>query len=353
MNKSNLGGAGERRKTAEYATLCERVLAAIIDMMVFMLFGLLLFPVYVFVDMEIEEIQLITVFLILLYLTLLNGPVGKGQTLGKRLTNIRSVTEDGEVPSFLQAFLRTLLLFVDGLFFGLVGAILIHVSKNNQRLGDMLAKTIVVGSQQKSEMHLCIWKLFYVLAVILLPSIGVTLLVILSSFSGEGVISEVLFWLMLFFVIIFQVIFLIKFRQFIRERAMDWKRGKHHVMFFLFMVLLLAPTLFAYSITVEEIFIAIFETLSMEELGEESGGAAMIQISLLAVTTEFLRTYTIINLTLLSIFAGFFIGTLRTDKLPDYILESTAFGIVLAIISTLIFFVVWGVIVSFFGPMIV
>lgn len=56
--------------------------------------------------------------------------------------------------------------------------------------------------------ELNMWGLMYMLGAIILPSMGVTLLVILSSFIGGGVITETLFWLILLGLIIFQVVFI-------------------------------------------------------------------------------------------------------------------------------------------------
>jgi len=56
--------------------------------------------------------------------------------------------------------------------------------------------------------ELNMWGLLYMLGAVVLPSMGVTLLVILSSFMGAGAISEKLFWAILVGLIIFQVFFI-------------------------------------------------------------------------------------------------------------------------------------------------
>jgi uncharacterized RDD family membrane protein YckC len=77
------------------------------------------------------------------YFALLEG--NRGQTLGKMLLGIKVVREDnGEVPGFGAAAIRTVLRLIDGLFFYLVGFIAILISSKNQRLGDMAANTLVV-----------------------------------------------------------------------------------------------------------------------------------------------------------------------------------------------------------------
>lgn len=68
-----------------------------------------------------------------------------GQTLRKKLFKIEVVREeDGKHPSLGRALLRTLLLLVDGMFFGLVALLAVLMSDKNRRLGDMAARTLVV-----------------------------------------------------------------------------------------------------------------------------------------------------------------------------------------------------------------
>jgi uncharacterized RDD family membrane protein YckC len=78
------------------------------------------------------------------YYALLEGYLG--QTLGKMLLGIKVVREDnGEVPGFGAAAIRTVMRVIDVLPFAyLVGFIAVLFSGKNQRLGDMLANTLVV-----------------------------------------------------------------------------------------------------------------------------------------------------------------------------------------------------------------
>ena len=54
--------------------------------------------------------------------------------------------------------------------------------------------------------ELNLWGLIYMMAVIVAPSMGVTLLVILSSFIGGTQINEQLFWIILAGLILFQIV---------------------------------------------------------------------------------------------------------------------------------------------------
>ncbi|MFH0787152.1 MAG: RDD family protein [Pseudomonadota bacterium] len=71
-----------------------------------------------------------------------------GQTLGKKLTGIQVVREDGGPIDFSTAFVRNILRVVDGLIFYLVGAILIWRSPLKQRLGDRIAHTVVIKTSR-------------------------------------------------------------------------------------------------------------------------------------------------------------------------------------------------------------
>lgn len=55
--------------------------------------------------------------------------------------------------------------------------------------------------------ELNLWALIYMMAAIVAPSMGVTLLVIISSFMGGKMINETLFWIILFGVMMFQLVF--------------------------------------------------------------------------------------------------------------------------------------------------
>lgn len=73
--------------------------------------------------------------------------VQQGGTIGKLMIGLRVVKEDGGPLDWQASLIRNVLRIVDGLFFYLVGAILVWTSDRNQRLGDRLANTVVVKKQ--------------------------------------------------------------------------------------------------------------------------------------------------------------------------------------------------------------
>lgn len=84
----------------------------------------------------------------LLYHVLLEGRWG--QTLGKRLLGIVVVREDGEPCTYAAATIRTGLRLVDALPVAyLVGLVAIALTERHQRLGDLLAGTVVVRTDEE------------------------------------------------------------------------------------------------------------------------------------------------------------------------------------------------------------
>jgi uncharacterized RDD family membrane protein YckC len=79
----------------------------------------------------------------IVYFTYFEGT--SGQTIGKKFVKIKVVKEDGSRCDFGSALLRNILRIIDHLpFLYLLGIVLIAATEKRQRLGDMLAKTLVV-----------------------------------------------------------------------------------------------------------------------------------------------------------------------------------------------------------------
>lgn len=78
--------------------------------------------------------------------------VMNGQTLGKRILNIRVRKDLGNAPSFWDLLLRNLIRIVDMLpiFYG-VGLVVMFMNKKAKRLGDYAAGTVVVKELPRKE----------------------------------------------------------------------------------------------------------------------------------------------------------------------------------------------------------
>jgi uncharacterized RDD family membrane protein YckC len=113
-------------------------------------------------------VDILTISVPMLLYSLVTEVMMHGQTIGKKLMNIRVISLDGGEPELSQYLLRwmfkafewpfffgytiltkgSLLIYimVTG-FFGIIVVIIIAVSKKNQRLGDLAANTVVVNTK--------------------------------------------------------------------------------------------------------------------------------------------------------------------------------------------------------------
>ncbi len=65
-------------------------------------------------------------------------------TPGMRWLGLKVVALDGGRPGFRAFTIRWLMVVVDGYFFGAVGALVIACTRRHQRVGDLVAGTLVV-----------------------------------------------------------------------------------------------------------------------------------------------------------------------------------------------------------------
>ncbi|MEM7592005.1 MAG: RDD family protein [Cyanobacteria bacterium P01_A01_bin.83] len=98
----------------------------------------------------IWAIQSLTTFAIYVGYFVILETLWQGQTPGKRWTKIKVIRDNGQPERLPQAILRALLRPVDDILF--VGVFLIIFSRQEKRLGDMVAGTIVVQEEQGAQL---------------------------------------------------------------------------------------------------------------------------------------------------------------------------------------------------------
>jgi len=76
-----------------------------------------------------------------------------GQSFGKRIMNIRVVKADGTTPSISSYLLRWLLFPIDGPITGGLGILVVLLTKNSQRMGDLAAGTMVIKEKNYRKIH--------------------------------------------------------------------------------------------------------------------------------------------------------------------------------------------------------
>jgi Predicted membrane protein/domain len=135
----------------QLASLGSRIGAYIIDMLLIIVLFILIVGIiasiqamYLTDDSYGLFIDLLYIFIFFGYFILLEGPLGKGRTVGKRALKLRVIKKDQSMIGYGASFGRNILRLIDGLFFYIIGMILISGSDLNQRLGDRAADTIVI-----------------------------------------------------------------------------------------------------------------------------------------------------------------------------------------------------------------
>ncbi len=137
-------------RNIEYKGIGIRLVAQIVDgiigLILFLIAGFIFTGSFTFQLMGAEAMGFGGVFgvLFFLYFFLMEGY--KGQTVGKMVTGMKVVKDDGEPCDMQASFIRNILRIIDGIFVYLVGAIFIATSDKKQRLGDRIAGTVVVSA---------------------------------------------------------------------------------------------------------------------------------------------------------------------------------------------------------------
>ncbi len=130
-----------------------RILAFIIDFYIFGIIGFILglffgTPLENEVGYNMKGLPALGMMLIGLFL----WPISEGicgQTIGKRILNLKVVTNEFKPIGIGQAFGRFFLGFVDYIF--LIGIIVAANNKQNKRIGDLAANTIVIRTKKPTH----------------------------------------------------------------------------------------------------------------------------------------------------------------------------------------------------------
>lgn len=137
--------------TYDLATIGERLLALLIDLVIIVVYGL---GVLIFVSIFwIENINLLLYLFVLpvvTFYTLCFELFRNGQTPGKMIMGLRVVRIDGRRSEPSDLLIRWVFRLIDiWVSLGSVALILISSSDKNQRLGDLLANTAVIKTRSK------------------------------------------------------------------------------------------------------------------------------------------------------------------------------------------------------------
>ena len=138
----------------EVASVGDRIVAAILDIVIILLYVLAVILLWVFVATTLDP-KFSAEFGIVLIIGIIGVPTmcyhllfevfNNGQSIGKKMRKIRVVKKDGSPPGIGSYVLRWLFRLIEvDLLSGAVALVAILINGKGQRLGDMAAKTTVI-----------------------------------------------------------------------------------------------------------------------------------------------------------------------------------------------------------------
>lgn len=154
MGESNIVTGQYVRISQTAASVGERMLARLIDIIIVTCYFIGITLLMAEINITWTQTQVffaIAVYLPALFYSFLFEVLNNGQTIGKMAMKIRVVNKDGSRPTLGAYFMRWLLWIIDGSMG--IGIIVILLSKNNQRIGDLAAGTMVIRLQSYKKIH--------------------------------------------------------------------------------------------------------------------------------------------------------------------------------------------------------
>lgn len=139
----------------------DRIIATIIDMIVISAY---LFIIFYFlgglfrINLYSEYTVLTIIYSPVLFYNLILESLFDGQSPGKKVMKIKVVKLDGSQITFMDHFIRWIFRFVDLMFAGGVGIIIMIINGKGQRLGDIVAKTTVASVKNDESLHRSIYQ---------------------------------------------------------------------------------------------------------------------------------------------------------------------------------------------------
>lgn len=136
----------------EAAELKDRIIACILDFIIMVILALIFLFIIaklVFQSLELTEtFSLLVVIPVLGLYHLILENVMRGQTPGKKIMGIKVIKLNGDVPGFIDFFIRWLFQWIEIYSCsGSIAALMISATQNAQRMGDILANTTVIKTK--------------------------------------------------------------------------------------------------------------------------------------------------------------------------------------------------------------
>ncbi len=97
-------------------------------------------------------VKFLLTMLPVIFYSFITESIFQGQSFGKMIVKIKVIKLDGSQASLLNYFIRWIFRIVDiSIGYGVIAIITVAASKHNQRVGDMLAGTVVINLKKKQS----------------------------------------------------------------------------------------------------------------------------------------------------------------------------------------------------------
>ena len=134
----------------------ERIFARMLDYLIMIVYSI---SIYYFLDFinfssfkdDFGLLLLFILFVPVIFYSLLWEILNRGRSPGKMAFGMRVVMGDGTTPTIAAYLMRWILLLIDTLSW--IGIVVILLNRNNQRLGDLAAGTIVIKERDYHRIH--------------------------------------------------------------------------------------------------------------------------------------------------------------------------------------------------------
>lgn len=142
----------------ELGSVGDRIVGSIIDGIIKGAYAIVVMAIFVFGNLRVFSRTYI-IFIVLLALpfvfyNLASELLLNGQSVGKKVMGIKVISLSGEQPSFSQYLNRWLFRLVDFTLSGyMIGVILVAATERKQRLGDLVAGTVLVKTTPRTGVN--------------------------------------------------------------------------------------------------------------------------------------------------------------------------------------------------------
>ncbi|MDR1524519.1 MAG: RDD family protein [Tannerella sp.] len=146
------------------AGIGERIFARMLDYLIMAVYLRGLFYLIDYFDLGFNDSArhtagLFALFMPVVFYSLMWEIINRGRSPGKMIFGMRVVMRDGTTPTIGAYFMRWLLLMIDT--WGWMGVIVILLNRDNRRLGDLAAGTIVIKEKNYHRIHVSLDEFSY------------------------------------------------------------------------------------------------------------------------------------------------------------------------------------------------